>query len=149
MSKTKDLPHGMTENMVKIMEVSMLAREKGLKSYGKGTAKLDTSGMVAKKPTEKLCKRCGKPLERRTNGKQYCDTCADITARELSAARYKKWKQAHPQTQQFIKCAKCGRMVPKTNGRMKYCDECKVRVKKAQDAARCKERRARAKEVLV
>lgn len=149
MSKKKDLPYGMTENMVKIMEVSMLAREKGLKSYENGTAKLDTSGMVAKKPKkrERLCKRCGKPLERLTNGKRYCDECADLNRREQHAETYKKWKDAHPQTQQFIKCAKCGRVVPKTNGRMKYCDECKVRVKKAQDAARCKERRARAKEV--
>ncbi len=151
MEKIKKLPHGMSENMVKIMEVDMLARQKGLKSYGQGTAKLDTSGMVVKKQgkPQRLCKRCGKQLERLTNGKQYCDECAILTAKERNAAAYKRWKQSQPKEQQYVRCAGCGRVVPKTNGRMKYCDECKVRVKKAQDAARCKERRERAKEVLV
>lgn len=141
MSKTKELPHGMTENMVKIMEVSMLAREKGLKSYGKGTAKLDTSGMVAKKPPQRLCKRCGKPLERNTNGKRFCDECAYQNERERQAANYKRWRQEHPKI--YVRCAGCGRMIAVDNKKFKFCDECRERRLKESRAAYYKRKTAK------
>ena len=143
MSKTKELPHGMTENMVKIMEVSMLAREKGLKSYGQGTAKLDTSDMVAKKPEkpQRLCKRCGKPLERLTNGKRYCDECSFLTAKERNEANYKRWMEARPKI--HIRCAGCGRIIAVDNKKFKFCDECRERRLKESRAAYYKRKTAK------
>lgn len=139
----KRLPHGMTPNMVKIMEASRLAREQGLKTYGRFVAHGDTSAIdvkQAKGKPERVCQRCGADISHRNGGTKYCHACAGDVNRERNRAKY---HETHPP--KMINCTDCGVLVQVKSGTHKVCPDCAAKRRKASRQAYAQKRRERLK----
>lgn len=140
MGRKKKLPHGMTENMVRIMELSIAARESGVKSYGRGVAGLPKEEPKPKSeplPPERkkkkpippnFCIDCGADISHYTRNKKRCDECASKREKErhafLDAERKKHGSYIKPAYE--VKCCVCGKTIIRhTKSRVCKCDDCK------------------------
>lgn len=115
------LPHGMSRNMMYIVQVEAERRKAGSKGYGDHVHNNDLSHLKVKKEEvkkENLCKRCGEPFPRPAGSKRrYCDECrSDI----ITEARRDQLARRKP-----CKCMICGKQLHRVNTESPICAKCR------------------------
>lgn len=127
------LPHGMTANMMAIVNVNAIARNNGT-HYGAYVAVNDTLMFAAKrkKKAKMICEQCGAEIISATGRKRrYCDECTEKRAKQQNAKCAKSRKNGEYKRQEIKrKCSVCGKeIIRHSHSSNVKCEDCKRKYK--------------------
>lgn len=128
--KKRVLPHGISENMMMIVQIEADARKEG-RRYGQQVAEKDLSEFCipVKKRTPCICVYCSSEIILPSSRhRRVCDECRERRKRESAeSGRIRRALGEWQKPEYRVKCSLCGvELIRHSPSRRQKCDDCKA-----------------------